>query len=236
MIKTMVGRRDATSRRRRFHGNARARRTCNSLYRDSPRRALSWLAIPIARGGGRRPRSARGVRARCRRVESSFGEKRAERHVSRREVSSAFSIKRSALSRKCWSVKFSRVTASGPFVGNLRIEKSCAQCELSHPSPRQNFRPGSARLYSSICSSSNTAMASLDSLSRTRSPHFAMKSSSSYSLPRIEIQSRFESPLRSLMNSPKRPHAVFVDSISTATSSRIENFGLGILKLSLIHI
>jgi hypothetical protein len=36
---------------------------------------------------------------------------------------------------------------SGPLVGNCSSEKSCAQCEFSHPSPRQNLSAGMHFLY-----------------------------------------------------------------------------------------
>ena len=146
--------------------------------------------------------------------------------------SSILSMSRSALSRKCCNVRFSRDTASGPFVGNCSNENSCAQCVLSQPSPRQNFNAGIAFLYSSIVSRSSTATPSFSSSERARSLHLARKSSSSYNFPRMEIQSRVERFFCSTRKSPSRLHASRVCSISAATSSSTGNSGRSMEKCS----
>mmetsp|Transcript_17017 Transcript_17017/g.54253 ORF Transcript_17017/g.54253 Transcript_17017/m.54253 type:complete len:338 (-) Transcript_17017:3536-4549(-) len=147
-------------------------------------------------------------------------------------TSSAFSVSFSAALRKSWSLRLSLVLASAPRVGKLSIPNSWLQWWSCQPSPRTNLRYGSALRYLLISLRRMSATGSLEVVPLTLSVHLARKSSTSYSLLRMESQSASASLAFSSLNSEKRSQLLHVPSTSAATSSRKAKSGASMEKCS----
>ena len=111
-------------------------------------------------------------------------------------------------------------------------ENSCAQCVRSQPSPRTKESIGRHFRKASTSFRMISATGSLEAVPFSLSDHFPRKSSNSYILPRIEIQSRRAKSSFSSANSFRRFHAILVCWMSLLTSANMGKWGSSMLKCS----